>query len=209
MNDEATEPPRRLSRAEAKARTRERLLASAAQVFARKGFAGASVEEIAEAAGYSIGALYSNFGNKEELFLELQSARVRERTARAHEIIERREEDDPITALGRFMVDIADKDTDFAQLQAEFWLYAVRNPHALDAMADRVAQQRDAMRGSVSAGMARRGITSDVPAETVTTVLFALFNGLVQQRRLDPDSVPPQLFGQAVHWLFTGLEEKK
>ena len=65
---------RRLTRAEAKNRTRQLLLDAAAQVFARKGFAGASVEEIAEAAGYSIGAVYSNFGSKEQLFLELSAA---------------------------------------------------------------------------------------------------------------------------------------
>jgi len=40
-----------------------------------EGFAGASVEEIAESAGYSTGALYSNFDSKEQLFLELLSAR--------------------------------------------------------------------------------------------------------------------------------------
>jgi AcrR family transcriptional regulator len=42
--------------------------------FAPKGFAGASVEEIAEAAGLPIGAVYSTFGSKEELFLELSAA---------------------------------------------------------------------------------------------------------------------------------------
>ena len=73
VDSDNDEKPRRLTRAEAKARTRRRLLDAAARTFARKGYAGASVEEIAEAAGYSIGALYSNFGGKEELFLELMA----------------------------------------------------------------------------------------------------------------------------------------
>jgi AcrR family transcriptional regulator len=74
MKDGPSLPRRRLTRAEAKARTRQLLLEAAASVFASKGFAGASVEEIAEAAGFSIGAVYSNFGSKEELFLELSQA---------------------------------------------------------------------------------------------------------------------------------------
>ena len=63
--------PQRLTRAQSQARTRQQLLDAAAKVFARKGVAGASVEEIAEAAGYSVGALYSNFEGKDQLLVEL------------------------------------------------------------------------------------------------------------------------------------------
>ena len=58
--------PKRLTRAEAKARTRELLLDAASEVFASKGLAGASVEEIAERAGFSIGALYSELRSGKE-----------------------------------------------------------------------------------------------------------------------------------------------
>ena len=58
---------RRLTRAERKEDTRARLLASAARVFARRGFHAASVEEVAEDAGFSKGAVYSNFESKTEL----------------------------------------------------------------------------------------------------------------------------------------------
>jgi len=63
--------PQRLTREQSRAQTRERLLASAAVVFTREGYAGASCDRIAEEAGYSKGALYSNFANKDQLFLEL------------------------------------------------------------------------------------------------------------------------------------------
>jgi AcrR family transcriptional regulator len=62
---------RRLTRSQSQARTRERLLAMAREAFLRDGFARTSVESIAEAAGLSKGAVYSNFENKDELFLEL------------------------------------------------------------------------------------------------------------------------------------------
>jgi AcrR family transcriptional regulator len=61
----------RLTREESQALTRERLLAAAPQVVAREGYEGASIDKIADAAGYSKGAFYSNFASKDEFFLEL------------------------------------------------------------------------------------------------------------------------------------------
>ncbi|SFV11589.1 TetR/AcrR family transcriptional regulator [Pseudoduganella namucuonensis] len=61
----------RLTREESRALTREKLLASAREVVAREGYESASVERIAEEAGFSKGAFYSNFNSKEEIILEL------------------------------------------------------------------------------------------------------------------------------------------
>src|SRR5437764_15482063 len=66
----------RLTREQSRANTREKLLAAARSVFARSGFHGASVEEIASEAGFSTGALYSNFDSKEDLFLELMQREI-------------------------------------------------------------------------------------------------------------------------------------
>jgi len=79
---------RRLTRAEAKAQTRERLLDAAARLFASQGFADTGVEKIAESAGYPVGALYSNFDNKEQLFLELLSTRLSDRISSVAEILD-------------------------------------------------------------------------------------------------------------------------
>jgi AcrR family transcriptional regulator len=197
--------PRRLSRAEAKARTRELLLDSAARVFARKGFAGASVEEIAESAGFSIGALYSNFGGKEQLFLELLSARASGRLREVTRILDEPAAEDTLTALSGLLVEVADKDVDFALLQAEFWLYAVRNPELLEPLAARQHEVQDALRDLVDGEMRRRGRPLGVPSDLVAMVALALFQGLVRQRRVDPASVPDGLYGQALRWLFAGL----
>src|SRR6266487_6689193 len=61
--------PVRLTRAQSRQRTREALVSSAMGVVARSGYAGASVDAIAAQAGFTVGALYANFGTKEELFL--------------------------------------------------------------------------------------------------------------------------------------------
>jgi AcrR family transcriptional regulator len=64
-------PRKRLTREESRDLTRQRLLDAAAVIIAKKGLAAASVENIAERAGYTRGAFYSNFDSKIDLFIEL------------------------------------------------------------------------------------------------------------------------------------------
>jgi AcrR family transcriptional regulator len=191
----------RLTRTEAKARTRERLLDAAARVFAQKGLAGASVDEIAEAAGYSIGAVYSNFGGKEQLFVELLKERANDRITRAAEIMADAEPGEALRSMGQLVIEVADKDTDFAPLQAEFWLYAVRNPELMDTLAQRMREPRDLL-----AALVGRSVPDPALAGELSTIVVALFQGLVRLRRTDPDSVPAELFSRALRWLFTGAE---
>ncbi len=203
MNDRDAAPRRqRLSRAEAKARTREQLLDAAAVIFARKGYAGASVEEIAESAGYSIGALYSNFASKEQLFLELMAARGERRVTAVAGMLGT---GDPVDALAGLLERAAGRDPDLMTLRAEFWLYAVRNPDAMGALRAQQRQQVDALIGVISAAMDRRGTLPGVPAAEVAAVVLAMFQGLVRQRRIDPDRVSVDLFVQGLRWLFSGL----
>jgi AcrR family transcriptional regulator len=212
--DEASERRRRLTRAEAKARTREQLLDAAAHVFAEKGYAGASVEEIAEAAGYSTGALYSNFDGKEQLFLELLSARrsrgVARQTAAVAEVLN---EDpasggDPLALLYQRLENIADASSEPAALQAEFWLYAVRNPQAMRVVAAKTDERIEALTPLVARAMQRYGAGTEVPPEEATRVILALFQGLKRQRRIDP-AVPAELLTQALGWLLAGMRPEK
>ena len=68
---------RRLTRAEAQAQTRQRVLDAAADVFGEKGFRAASLSDVADRAGHTIGAVYSNFASKDELFRALMVERLR------------------------------------------------------------------------------------------------------------------------------------
>ena len=78
-----------MTRTESRVRTREQVIAAAAEVFTQKGFHGASLEEIAEAAGYSRGAVYSNFNDKTELFLAVRDERMHRRTQQVGELLDR------------------------------------------------------------------------------------------------------------------------
>ena len=200
--------PKRLTRAEAKEQTRQRLLDAAAVTFAEKGFGGASLEEIAASAGYSTGALYANFANKDQLFMEVVAAR-RARTAvrRAEAVAEVFDQPgDPFGALSKLFVRVADRDREFAPLQAEFWLYAVRHPAAMGVIATGLSDQVDALEPVVARALERFDADPDVAPREATVVMLALFSGLMRQRRLDPDAVPDDLFARALRWLFAGLQ---
>src|SRR3977135_3044040 len=76
MQSVSDSPPRRLTRAKQQAQTRERVLEAADEVFARRGFYAARLEEIAERAGFTRGAVYSNFRGKDELALAINERRI-------------------------------------------------------------------------------------------------------------------------------------
>ncbi len=207
---EGGEPrPRRLTRSEAKARTRARLLESAAQVVARRGFAGASLEEIAESAGYSTGAVYANFENKEQLFMELVAARRTRGLARRVELLRQAVEEggdaDPLQALAAFFVEAAGREPETAPLQAEFWLYAVRNPSAMQVISASLAEQVEAVEPIVGRVLERAGASGAAATSDVATVVLALFQGLARRRRIDPSSVPDALMVHALRWVVDGL----
>src|SRR5919108_3930350 len=78
---------RRMTRRERSAATRAALLEAARTVFLKAGYHGASVDAVAEEAGFTIGAVYSQFGGKAELFLALLEQRITERGAQVRSLM--------------------------------------------------------------------------------------------------------------------------
>lgn len=122
---------KRLTREESQAQTRQRLLDAARVVFTRRGYRGASVDEIAAEAGYSKGAVYSNFESKEDIFLELKHAYMAAELAKLDQLISDLDAtptklEDAVkvvrTWLDRFMAD-----TEWFVLGIELQLHARRN----------------------------------------------------------------------------------
>lgn len=175
---EGARPRRRLKQAEAKERTRQELVAAAARVFARKGFAGASLEEIAEAAGYSTGAVYYNFAGKEELFLELIRSGWSRQIERRTEAVTRvfaeaaAHGGDPFDALSAFLAGRAGQGSDVSPLVAEFWLYAVRHPEVMDLVAAKMSEQDRGAEPVIAAAMERYGTPDGIsPAELTLSLI--------------------------------------
>src|SRR5687767_12383789 len=117
----------RVSRTRSTARTRERLLDAAAEVFAERGFAGASIDEIAVRAGHTKGAVYSNFEGKDDLFLALIDSRLAVKAAELDDGFDG--VTDVAGLLGRLRADDvmpAHGDRTRYLLLSEFRLYALR-----------------------------------------------------------------------------------
>ena len=118
--------PVRLTRAQQQAVTRERLLAAAEEVFARHGYGGASIELITSEAGYSKGAIYSNFESKEAVFLELLRLYMERDMAELKGIVSL--DPDKLSAAVTGWLEAMHADRDCPLLMTELQLQARRSP---------------------------------------------------------------------------------
>jgi AcrR family transcriptional regulator len=202
-------PPRRLRRDERQELTRRQLLDAAERIFARDGFRGASVAAIAEEAGYSHGAVYSNFTDKEDLFLVLVEERVDTRLAGVYEAAdaELSRGDEPLEAAHRF-VSMLQTERAALLLLVDFWNQAVREPEAAARFAQRHARLRTLI-GRIVEGIARdQGLELTLAREHVATAMIALFNGFAIERLADPDAAPDELLAHAVAALLRGSSKR-
>ena len=192
----------RLTRAERRAQTRQALLDAAARVFVDRGFAGSSVEAIAEEAGYTRGAFYSNFRTKEELFAELLQQRVYAvyRAMAEHAVEERfslREAGERLAALqaapeGRWLFRLwlellahAGRDESFRGVAAGFW-----------------STSRQLTSASLKQVYEEDGVEPPVPVDWIATAMIALDVGLALQHFVDPDAAPLEVYPELYELLF-------
>lgn len=177
---------------------RRRLLDAAAEVLVSHGYGAASVEIIAEAAGLSRGALYSNFGDKDSLYLdlldELELQQIEELTA-----IFREHED-----LDRFLDLLATRGRSGKRdarahliLQVELWLLAMRNP----AVRARMATIQRRTLGALA--VAVQGSSIDLTPTEIAAVVSALGDGLLMQRMIDPKGLRSSLLVDVLRPLAT------
>jgi AcrR family transcriptional regulator len=186
---------------------RAALLAAAAEVFAQRGFQGASVDEIAARAGYSKGALYWHFETKHELFFALMEQSV---DAPAHEMIELLEtapaEQDMAPEASRRFVELIARQRELLLLDHEYWAQAVRDP----ALRSRYAAHREGLRTALGKALAVRlahlgAPPMEIVLEDMATVLMSLMAGLGRERLIDTGAVPDELLGRATVLLYRGL----
>jgi AcrR family transcriptional regulator len=194
---------KRLNREESRKRTRESLLKSAQEIFARDGFAGASIDRIAEHAGYSKGAVYSNFEGKEALFLELLRDRMTEELGELHQLLKGRSSLAEILLALRQRYSSLEKQVIWCLLSTEFQLQARRNPDFAGPFAELYRNQRRAIAELATMVAKREGAKLEWNAEELATSLMALTHGIALQRAADPASVSADSAGKAIQLLLT------
>jgi AcrR family transcriptional regulator len=195
-------------RDEQKALTRHRLIDAGEAVFARRGFHGASVEEIAREAGTSTGALYSNFAGKEDLFLALFEERI---AADVRDYSQISAAGATVEEQARGTADhwmaILRERPDYFPLFIEFWAYAIREPRLRKRVAGQFAALRYASARLFLEGAGQQGISlSGEAGELLGILINALANGLALEKLADPDAVPDSLFGDMLMLVFQALQ---
>ena len=192
----------RLTREQSRAQTRERLLEAARGVFARNGFHGASVEEIASAAGFSTGALYSNFEGKEDLFLVLMEREIEKHAQEIEEAVRSRPTISERAAGGaRQWMTTIEREPDLLLLFMEFWAYGVRDAEVRPKVAERFAQMRRVLTSLIVQGVRDFDLELSLPAEQLAIAVDALADGIARQKLADPDAVPDELMGSVLSLL--------
>ena len=193
----------RLTRKQRQEHTRRCLLESAGRVFARRGLGQASVDEVAADAGFTKGAVYANFGSKEELFLEMLDLRF----ARRLEDMDRAlSTDEPPEVQARvagrdFAVFLAG-DPDWRRLFFEAALHASRDAAFRAKLQAHYARMRARMAALLEARSAAGGFDPGVPFDQLATMVFAMANGIGFEQLVEPEAVPEDLFSTMLE-LFT------
>ena len=210
MSPAAASPAtRRLSRDERKAETRTALLDAASRVFARRGYHAAAVDEVAEEAGFSTGALYSNFDGKEDLFLALLQREIERQVAAVAAVVADRETlDERARGGAEYWIEFLDREPELVLLFMEFWAFAVRNPEVRSRFAARYAEVRSSLARIIDQGARELGVELARPPEQLAMAIDALADGFALQKLADPESVPDELFGDALAMLLEGARRR-
>lgn len=202
---------KRKTQSEKREATRDGILAAASRVFADRGFHAASLDGIADEAGFSRGAVYYNFADKEELFLEILDRRCAERAQDLREVFIGGSDDIDATSrqaqlASQHAFDAMTGDTEWRALYLEFLAHAARNADFRKAFGKRTDQMRTALEEVVIERTAPVADALPMTPEQLAVVLDALGIGLWAYHMLHGrKAVPPDLFANAIGLLVEGI----
>jgi AcrR family transcriptional regulator len=193
----------RLRRAEQVERNRSVVLDAARHVFLDRGYGGATVDAIAEEAGFSKGVVYSQFGSKADMFMTLLEQRITERGAQNERVVAGKS----LAEAGRALLLAADRDAvseqGWAQLLVEFRAHAARDP----ALNRRYADAHRRTVTQLAALLARlhdqAGTPPAVPPQSMAEFVLAMGTGVTLERAANPAALPGD---HAVAMMFRALD---
>jgi AcrR family transcriptional regulator len=198
---------KRLTQAEKRAATRSELLRTAADVFARRGYHRASIEEVAEQAGFSHGAVYSNFSGKEDLFLAVFEDYMATRAGELAEALAGAPEGLPqrARAIAAQWMDRFARDPNSFLLHVEFMIHAARDPDLSMKMGLRQASLRLAIEDYLQNAQRAEAIEFVLPPAELALIMRSLGIGLAIESLNSPGDMRGDLFADFTELVFTRL----
>ncbi len=194
----------RLSRAEQNGRNRALLFAAARRVFLARGYHAATLEQIADEAGFSKGVVYSRFASKADMFLALLEDRITERAAQNAQAARE------LAGTGNFaaLVDLVQQAERAAPgwrlLLTEFRIHAARDPELNRRYAAVHARTVEGIARSLIMISEQGEQSLPLPPRQLAELLLAVENGLALEQQANPDALGgPDL--PVIRWLATRL----
>ena len=187
-------------------RTRAALLDAAAEVFARRGFAAASLEEIAEMAGFTRGAVYHHFGSKEDLFLAVVARRDEELLAGYGADLLGAMPPDPAATVRRWRLLHGDDEVDVA-LRLELRSHALRSPALRERL---LAVERAAMAATaerLAAVAADHGVGWRLPVDRVAELCHLVSHAVLEHAAVTGEDGGP-LMETLLELIWSGAVEE-
>ena len=184
----------RLTRAEKRERTREELIAAAERLFTERGFHATSVDEIALEAGYTKGAVYSNFESKEDLFFAVYERRAERAVPEIERVVR---EEGPAAGLERLASELArrrgGRDDGWLAVFFELWAHVLRDRELLERFAQLHRRIVDPLEAALVRLAAERGEELPEDPRKLATARYAMHLGLQLERLTQPDVVDLEL----------------
>lgn len=199
---------RPLNRRASQARTRARLVESAEQVFLKKGFLAASIGEIARTAGFTTGAVYSNFASKEDLGLAVVEQRMLRSIASLQSTLA-----DTTPSIGARLATLDDwarnalDDEDWVVLITEFVLAMRHKPDIRKRYGDGLRAARELIASILERQRDELGVELPMAPERLAATLLGLGMGLAVLRVADPQ-LDPATFSEVTGLLLTPISAR-
>jgi AcrR family transcriptional regulator len=184
----------RLTRVERRRRTRDELVDAAARLFVERGFHATSVDQVAAEAGYTKGAVYSNFDSKEDLFFAVYERRAKDFVRKITLMFEQMSAD---VAAERMAADLiarrGGRDDGWLAVFFEFWAHVIRHPELRERFAAIHASAQQPFVDSIERWAELHGAELPVAERQLVVAANAMEMGLGLERLLQPEVVDVEL----------------
>jgi AcrR family transcriptional regulator len=195
------------SRADRQAQTRTELIDAAEHLFSASGFHATSLDAVADAAGYTKGAVYSNFSSKEDLFFAVYERRVERHVEHVGRLFA--EADDAGEGILRVVAAVGElrrrRADGWMAVFLEFWTHVLRHPEYRARFGELHRRAVDPFVAAVERFEAQQGVALPIPPRQLATAMFAMENGIGLERLTDPDTVAADLPIRLIELLFEGM----
>lgn len=183
---------------------RDRILDAASKVFAAEGFAGATIDAIGQAAGFTKGAVYSNFESKDELFLALLDREFELRGEQIAIALDSSGGDAGAAAreVSRSVLDSVRDHSDYYVLLVEYWLRAQRDPQLREGL---IGRRRAAAGQALHIVKSTGTVPSDRRLADLAQLVVTLNLGVAMEEVLRPGAINPDLLTQLITALLESI----